>query len=190
MQMPGTLSSRILPEEELNRILIQPDLSTHIGLRDRAMLELLGGAGLKVQELQPLCVKNIDLQISIVILFEKSARQDRDGAYIRKIPFGTRTRTALLEYLFDVREQITDPDALLFPGREGGMLSRQAVWKVVKKYAQMAGIDHPVSPEDLRASLAVKLLRQGADPEVVQDLLGIGVAAMKKYLNSNQENNK
>lgn len=182
MQNKENSSLRILSEDELNRMIALPDRKTHIGLRDRAMLELLVGAGLKVQELLSLCPGDINLQISCIILPKDCDQQDRPGKSIRMIPFGMRTRTAILEYLYDIRAQIAGPDALLFSGRGGRMLTRQAVWKVVKKYAVLSGIDHPVSPEDLRASFAVLLLEQGADPAAVQDLLGISTAAMKKYI--------
>ena len=102
---------RILTEEELVRILECPDTNTRAGLRDRAILELLGGAGLKVQELAELRLENVDLQISCILL---------SGQPHRMIPFGKRTRESLLCYIYDMRSQVDGPSALLFPGR-GGM---------------------------------------------------------------------
>ena len=162
-----------LTEQELGRILAAPDCSTPAGLRDRAILELLGGAGLKVQDLLPLRVENLDLQISCVFLPQIPERV---------IPFGKRTRDSLMEYLLEMRKEIEDPSCLLFPGKGGKMLTRQAVWKIVKKYAQAAGVGEWVSPEDLRTSLALSLLRRGTDVHSVQSILGIKNAAMKKYL--------
>lgn len=164
---------RILTEEELVRILECPDTNTRAGLRDRAILELLGGAGLKVQELAELRLENVDLQISCILL---------SGQPNRMIPFGKRTRESLLCYIYDMRGQMDGPSALLFPGRGGKKLTRQAVWKIVKKYAQASGAGDWVSPEDLRTSLAVSLLRRGGDPSGVQAILGIQDAAMNKYL--------
>ena len=164
---------RLLTEEQLERILQAPDPETHAGLRDRAVLEILGGAGLKVQELIPLRIENIDLQISCILLGEQKGRM---------IPFGKRTRECLLKYLYDIRGEVEGPSSLLFPGRGGKMLTRQAVWKIVRKYAAAAEICHPVSPEDLRTSMAVSLLRRGADSSGVQAILGINTASMNKYL--------
>ena len=98
------------------------------------------------------------------------------------IPFGKRTRESLLCYIYDMRGQMDGPSALLFPGRGGKKLTRQAVWKIVKKYAQASGAGDWVSPEDLRTALAVSLLRRGGDPSGVQAILGIQDAAMNKYM--------
>ena len=163
----------ILTEQELLRILDAPDDQTRAGLRDKAILELLGGAGLKIRELLPLRLENLDLQISCVLLSDDPERM---------IPFGRRTRECLLKYLYIVRKEVEGPCSLLFSGKDGKMLTRQAIWKIVKKYSLAAGVGDWVSPEDLRTSLAVSLLRRGADPSSVQAILGIQAAAMKKYL--------
>ena len=165
-------SEMILTKEERLRILDAPDRHSHAGIRDRAILELLGGAGLKVRELAALRIENIDLQISCILL---------PGGAQRMIPFGSRTRESLMNYLYDVRGEVEGPGSLLFPGRGGEQLTRQAVWKIVRKYALSAGIGRGVSPEDLRTSLAVSLLRGGTDPAAVQSLLGIRRASMQKY---------
>ena len=172
---------RALTREELDRILNAPDPQTRAGIRDRAILELLGGAGLKVQELVPLRVENIDLQISCVLLPENPESIGSCASPERMVPFGKKTRESLMKYLYDVRREIESPSDLLFPGRSGKMITRQAVWKLVKKHALAAGIRQPVSPEDLRTALAVSLLQKGADPSTVQSLLGIRSAAMHKY---------
>lgn len=166
-------SGRILTAEEMERILQAPDSGTRTGLRDRAILALLGGAGLKVQELVLLRQENIDLQISCVLF---------PGNPVRMIPFGISVRECLMQYLYEVRKEMEGPSSLLFPGRGGKILTRQAVWKIVKKYAEAAGIETAVSPEDLRTSLAVSLLQRGAHPSAVQSLLGIRSASMNKYL--------
>lgn len=168
---------RLLSEEEIERMLGLPDLDTVAGLRDRAVLELLCGTGLKVRELTGLRLENLDLQISCLLLSEGTG-----GEGVRMVPFGKRTRTILLRYVYAVRRDSEGPSSLVFPGRDKKELSRQAVWKTVRKYAAAAGIGHPVSPEDLRASLAVSLLRAGADPAGVRQMLGIREAALKRYL--------
>ena len=166
-------SPKILTEEEVLRILEAPDRQSRTGLRDRAILELFGGAGLKVGELLPLRLENLDLQISCVLLPDQQ---------MRMIPFGRRTREVLLKYLYAVRSEVEGPSSLLFPGKDGRMLTRQAIWKIVKKYSLAAGAGDWVSPEDLRTSLAVSLLRRGADPSSVQAILGVQDGAMNKYL--------
>ena len=179
MQTRKTTAARILKQSEIEEILSRPDQKTQSGIRDLAILELLAGAGLKVQEVLALRPEDLDLQISCVLLTRDGAQDDEK---VRMVPFGKRTRKALFNYLYLIRGSLTGPDDLLFPGRDGKMLSRQAVWKIVKKYAAAAGIQSPVSPEDLRTALAVSLLNQGLEPEGVQEILGIRAAAMRKYL--------
>lgn len=171
-KIPGETPA-VLTGEEMLRILDAPDPDTQSGLRDRAILELLGGVGLKVRELVTLRIENIDLQISCVLLPDRPDQM---------VPFGSRTRELLMRYLYRIREEVKGPTSLLFPGRGGGMLTRQAVWKIVKKYADAAGVGSSVSPEDLRTGLAVSLLQRGVEPASVQSLLGICGPAMKKYL--------
>ena len=112
-KIPGEAPS-ILTGEEVLRILDAPDLHTNAGLRDRAILELLGGVGLKVRELVTLRLENIDLQISCVIL---------PGRPDRMIPFGSRTRECLLRYLYEIvprkRRQYAHPS--------GGMEDREEI---------------------------------------------------------------
>lgn len=174
-------AQRILTPQELKRILEAPDPESAGGRRDRAVLELLGGAGLKVQQLLPLRLADLDLQVSCILL------PDDGCGGVRAVPFKAGTRAALLSYILDIRDRIQGPEALLFPARDQGPLTRQAVWKIVRKYAAAAGIGHPVSPEDLRASLAVSLLMQGADPSGVRQMLGIGAPAMRRYRRILQE---
>lgn len=168
---------RILPEEVVGRMLAAPDPGTPEGRRDRALLCLLSDAGLKAQEVSCLRREDLDLRISCV-----QVRSGKEGEEARLVPFGDSTRKALLSYLQDCSAQPAGPGPLLFPGRGGGPLTRQAVWKKVRKYGEAAGAGRPVSPEDLRAFFAVSLLARGADPEGVRQMLGIRQAAMKRYL--------
>jgi len=161
---------RVLSLEEISAILNDPDPSDWQGARDKALLELLYGSGLKTSQVISLQVRDIDLQVSCVIM-------PGEGEHERIVPFGDRARKALLRYISMMRNRFSGPDQILFISREGQALSRQSIWKIVKKHAENAGIRKNVSPGLLRSSLAVHLLEYGADPESVRDILGHGSAA-------------
>ncbi len=168
-------TARVLSLEEISAILSAPDCSDWMGLRDKALLELLYGSGMKVSEIISLKVKNVDLQVSCVIM--EGRRQEE-----RMIPFGDRARKALLRYLSIMRGRFSGPEQILFINREGDALSRQSIWKMVRQYAKTAGVRGSVSPELLRTSLAVHLLEYGADLESVKDILGHSTkAATRRY---------
>lgn len=166
-------SVRVLSLEEISDILNIPDQSDWPGIRDKALLELLYGSGLKTSQIISLRVKDIDLQVSCIIM------EDAGGGE-RIVPFGDRARKALLRYLSAMRSRFSGPDQILFVSREGEALTRQSIWKIVRKYARAAGIGKNVSPALLRSSLAAHLLEYGADPESVQDILGHKAAASTK----------
>lgn len=170
-------TERLLIQEQIGSIPDLPDPGTPAGRRDRALLSLLCDAGLKTQELLALRLENLDLQIGCVLL-----PGQKPGEEIRMIPFGQRTRSALLAYLYDIRSRAEGPSTRLFTGRNNAMLSRQAVWKLVRKYGKAAGAGDSLSPEDLRASFAVSVLCRGAEPASVSRMLGIGAPAVKKYV--------
>ena len=113
-------TARVLSLEEISAILSAPDCSDWMGLRDKALLELLYGSGMKVSEIISLKVKNVDLQVSCVIM--EGRRQEE-----RMIPFGDRARKALLRYLSIMRGRFSGPEQILFINREGDALSRQSI---------------------------------------------------------------
>ena len=154
---------RVLTLEELSRLFAAPDPRKWIGIRDRAMLELMYAAGLRAGEIPDLRISQVDLQISCVI------RLSDEGE--RLVPFGERARKALLNYRKASRKILQDGQGFLFVSRGGSSLTRQSVWKTVRKYGRLAGIEGPVSPGDLRSSLAVHLLENGADPDSVREIL-------------------
>ena len=170
-------TEQLLTQEEIRRILDLPDAGTCAGRRDRVLLSLLCDAGLKTQELLDLRLENLDLQISCVLL-----PGQKSGEKVRMVPFGERTRSALVDYLYDIRGRAEGPLTRVFTGRNNGVLSRQAVWKLVRKYGKAAGLGENLSPENLRASFAVGLLLKGAEPASVSRMLGIGNAAVKKFV--------
>ncbi len=188
-----------LTGEEMERLLEQPDTSTARGIRDRAVLELLCGAGLKTGELLALQIRDVDLQAGCITVHRTGSRTsaasrrdpkagsrargadaDREmpeGARI--VPVSRRTRAALLTYQRKVRSHYADAgedgpadEALLFTGENGKVLSRQAVWQMVRRCGAQAGIDKKLSPAMLRRSFARDLQERGADPQTVQELLG------------------
>ena len=166
---------RVLSLEEISAILGDPDPSDWPGARDKALLELLYGSGLKTSQILSLRVKDIDLQVSCVIM-------PGPGGQERIVPFGDRARKALLRYISMMRNRFTGPDQILFISRDGEALSRQSIWKIVKKHAENAGIRKNVSPGLLRSSLAVHLLEYGADPESVRDIMGhTSAASTRRY---------
>ena len=155
---------RVLTLEELSRLFAAPDPRKWIGIRHRALLlELMYAAGLRAGEIPDLRISQVDLQISCVI------RAAEEGE--RLVPFGERARKALLNYRKASRKILRDGQGYLFVSRGGSPLTRQSVWKTVRKYGRLAGIEGPVSPGDLRSSLAVHLLENGADPDSVMEIL-------------------
>ncbi|APE31197.1 site-specific tyrosine recombinase XerD [Halomonas aestuarii] len=156
-----------LEEDEVERLLAAPDLATDLGVRDRAMLEVLYGAGLRVSELVGLTTDAVNLRQGVVRVRGKG---DKD----RLVPLGEEAVAWLERYLRSARgalmADITRP--ALFPGRDDRCLTRQAFWYRIKAHARVAGIDRPLSPHTLRHAFATHLLNHGANLRVVQLLLG------------------
>ncbi|WP_147821444.1 site-specific tyrosine recombinase XerD [Salidesulfovibrio onnuriiensis] len=161
--------SRKLPEfltrEEISRMLALPDPETLLGLRDRAMLELLYAAGLRVSELIDLRVLDYDAQVGLLKVFGKGAKE-------RLVPVHYTAQEVLNMYVQDVRPRFRPAEDFMFLNRSGKGLTRQGVWKLIKKYAQQAGIKRSISPHTFRHSFATHLLEGGADLRTVQLLLG------------------
>ena len=162
MRLPGTLS-----EAQVEALLFAPDVDGPLGLRDRAMLELLYASGLRVSELVELKSVHVSLSDAVLRIMGKGSKE-------RLVPFGAEAGAWLQRYLDCGRSQILGgqvTDALFVTAR-GGPMTRQMFWKLVKKYAVMAGITQALSPHTLRHAFATHLLNHGADLRVVQMLLG------------------
>lgn len=155
----------VLSREEMEKLLALPDMDDKSGRRDRCMLELLYAAGLRVSELRNLSVADLDLQRGLVRVFGKGAKE-------RLVPLHDMIQELLADYLRAWRPQFSPSGNQLFANRSGRALSRQYVWKMVKKYAILAGIRRPISPHTFRHSFATHLLEGGADLRAVQLLLG------------------
>ena len=158
---------KMLSEAQVEALLAAPDVATPLGLRDRAMLELLYASGLRVSEL--VTVKTVQVGLA-----EGALRVTGKGSKERLVPFGEEAHGWITRYLAESRSSILDgqvSDALFVTAR-GGAMTRQMFWKLVKRHALAAGIDAPLSPHTLRHAFATHLLNHGADLRAVQMLLG------------------
>lgn len=163
----GRLLPKDLSEGEVEALLAAPDVETPLGLRDRAMLELLYACGLRVSELVGLCLPQLNLRQGVVRLHGKGNKE-------RLVPMGEEALVWLERYLRHSRPVLlglVSSDAM-FPGNGGEAMTRQAFWYRVRLAAKQAGIVKSVSPHTLRHAFATHLLNHGADLRVVQLLLG------------------
>lgn len=162
LRVPKTLS-----EAQVEALLAAPDVDKPLGLRDRAMLELLYACGLRVSEL-------VTLKTIQVGLAEGCLRVTGKGSKERLVPFGDEAHGWLTRYLADARAAILGGQSsqALFVTARGGAMTRQMFWKLIKAHASRAGIDAPLSPHTLRHAFATHLLNHGADLRAVQMLLG------------------
>jgi integrase/recombinase XerD len=157
--------------EETERLITQPS-DDLLGLRDRAILETLYGAGLRISELVALDVDDVDLDDRSVHV------RSGKGAKGRRVPIGRAAALALKTYVTQSRPVLTSRGTArsirgaLFLNSRGGRLSRQGCWKILKSHARSAGLEPRVSPHTLRHSFATHMLDAGADIRVVQELLG------------------
>ena len=162
------LLPKALAESEIEALLAAPDVDTPLGLRDRAMVELMYACGLRVSELVDLPSTAVNLRQGVLRVMGKGARE-------RLVPLGEEAQHWLEQYLAQSRPQLAGPRAVapLFVGPGGEAPSRQQFWHLVKRYAIAAGIDpRKISPHGLRHSFATHLLNHGADLRALQMLLG------------------
>jgi integrase/recombinase XerD len=175
-RLPRTLP-RPISVDDVARIVGAPDSGTPAGLRDRAMLETLYGAGLRVSELVGLDVDDLDLEEGSLRVFGKGGKE-------RDVPLGRYARDAVSAYLRRGRPALTTAHSrgALFLNQRGGRLTRQGCSRVLAAQAKRAGIAKRVTPHTLRHSFATHLLEGGADVRVVQELLGhASVATTQVY---------
>ena len=157
----------VLAVEDVTRLIEAGDPDHSLYWRDRAILEVLYGAGLRVSELTALKTVDLDLDEGVCLVFGKGAKE-------RMVPIGGEARQAVEKYLRVTRPELDRGEGLghLFLSHRGGPLSRMTVWTVVRKHRERAGIPMKVSPHTLRHSFATHLLEGGADLAAVQELLG------------------
>ena len=161
-KLPNTLSG-----EDIAKLIAQPDPNTPLGMRDRAMLELLYAAGLRVSELIGVLMQQINFDGNFLTVKGK-------GAKVRAVPFGQFAREKLFAYTTDARPRLLKgrPSVYVFTTRSGKPLTRQGFWKLIRAHALAAGIEKRVTPHTLRHCFATHLLEGGADLRSVQVMLG------------------
>lgn len=180
-KLPSVLSS-----VEVENLLQQPDPLQPLGIRDRAMLELLYATGLRVSELIHLSLNDVNLEVGYV-------RTKGKGSKERIVPIGGAARRALQGYLKGPRSLMArkSTKATLFLGRGGRGITRQGFWKILRKHAQAAGIYKRTTPHMLRHSFATHLLERGADLRSVQSMLGhVDIATTQIYTHVSREHLK
>ena len=165
-KLPRSLP-KSLSEDEVEALLAAPDVYDAIGLRDRAMLELLYASGLRVSEL-------VSLKVTEASLAEGVVRVTGKGSKTRLVPMGEVAVDWITRYLKEARPAILEKrlSDSMFVTQRGSAMTRQAFWYLIKRYALLAGIHKPMSPHVLRHAFATHLLNHGADLRVVQMLLG------------------
>ena len=157
-----------LSEAEVEALLMAPDTASALGLRDRAMLELLYATGLRVSELVTLLFDQVNLRHGVVCVLGKGSKE-------RLVPLGEEAVSTIELYLAEARPALLagrGPSNALFVTRRGGPMTRVAFWQLIRRHALRAGIAAHLSPHTLRHAFATHLLNHGADLRAVQMLLG------------------
>lgn len=156
-----------LSEADVEALLAAPETEDPLGLRDRAMLEVLYACGLRVSELVGLTLEQLNLRQGVVRVFGKGSKE-------RLVPLGEEAIVWLERYLRNARDDLLGgrPSDVLFPSLRGEQMTRQTFWYRIKYHAKVAGIGKSLSPHTLRHAFATHLLNHGADLRVVQMLLG------------------
>ncbi len=157
---------QVLSSEEIELLLSRPDITEAKGCRDKAMLELLYATGIRVSELISMNIKDVNLRSGVLYC--------RGNKGVRLIPMYPSAVVAVSDYIYRMRGLITGPDSgnALFVNLNGGRLTRQGFWKIVKGYAEEAGIKKEITPHTLRHSFALHLLENGASVKDIQTMMG------------------
>jgi len=159
---------RYLTSAQVDALLEAPDVATPLGVRDRAILEVMYATGLRVSELIGLRPADVELEMGILTCFGKGRKE-------RLVPLGRAAREWVERYLTDVRGapgRRRPPAPELFLSQRGGRLSRMGLWGIVRRHAVTAGVERTLTPHVLRHSFATHLLERGADLRALQAMLG------------------
>jgi integrase/recombinase XerD len=161
-----TALPRYLASAQVDALLAAPDVRTPLGVRDRAILEVLYATGLRASELVGLAPEDLDLSLGLLKCFGKGRKE-------RLVPLGSAARQWVRRYM-DVREGLARrrPVRTLFLNHRGGPLSRMGLWQIVRRHAVAAGLERVLTPHVLRHSFATHLLERGADLRALQAMLG------------------
>ena len=167
MPQLGRPLPKSLSEADVEALLAAPDLDDPIGLRDRAMLEVLYACGLRVSELVGLTLEQVNLRQGVLRVFGKGSKE-------RLVPMGEEAIGWVERYCREARPALLAgrPADVLFPSLRGEQMTRQTFWHRIKHQARVAGVAKSLSPHTLRHAFATHLLNHGADLRVVQMLLG------------------
>ncbi len=175
----------VLTNEEIDRLLAQPDTDELKGCRDKAMLELLYATGMRVSEMIDLKISDVDMDIGYI--------NCNRGAKLRVIPIYSIAKKAVKDYIDGARAYMVkgSGEDTLFVNCSGSKMTRQGFWKIIKQYAVEANISKDITPHTLRHSFATHLLENGADLKSIQEMLGhtdisstqIYAQVVKKHLN-------
>lgn len=173
---------KVLSEAEVEALLAAPDVAKPLGLRDRAMFELLYATGLRVSELVGLTLPQLRLDAGFLIAFGKGSKE-------RVVPVGDQAEDWVKRYLRDVRPELSRGRHLhVFVNKSGDSMSRVGFWMIIKKYGLKAGLRAEISPHILRHSFATHLLEHGADLRAVQTMLGHSdIATTQIYTHIHQQ---
>jgi integrase/recombinase XerD len=156
----------VISAAQVEALLAAPDVETALGLRDRAMLEVLYATGLRISELISLQLTSINQRQGVVRVTGKGGKE-------RLVPMGETSLLWLRRYLQEARDELLgEAGSVLFPSRRGQQMTRQTFWHAIKRYALIAGIPTTVSPHTLRHAFATHLVDNGADLRAVQMMLG------------------
>jgi integrase/recombinase XerD len=173
-KMPETLTI-----EEINLLLGQPFKDNPKEIRDKAMLELLYATGMRVSELISLELKDVNLVMNYIVC--------RDATKERVIPIEVAAKLAIEKYIKESRGMLCHGNDYLFTNLKGGQMTRQGFWKIIKHYAERAGIQKDITPHMIRHSFAVHLVANGADLKAVQEMLGHSdISTTQIYLKGRQ----
>ncbi len=177
-KIPDTLSLN-----EVEALLAQPDIRDRQGIRDKAILETLYATGMRVSEAVNLKVDNVNLDIGFLRCIGKGNKE-------RIIPIGAKAIASIKRYLAISRPQLLKKNTseFLFLSRFGRKLSRQSIWKIIKRYAKSAKVKKSIKPHTLRHSFATHLLERGADLRSVQEMLGhANISTTQIYTHINKD---
>ena len=169
-------SPDILTRTQIRKLFDVIDIRTPIGQRDAAIVHLMYATGIKVSEVIGIRLDDLDMQVGSVEI--RNAKKERI------IPFDKETRDILISYLQEGRRHIiTSPsENLLFVNYRGESVSRQGIWKLIKKYSDAAELDIDITPENLRQSFAAHMIERGADIDAVHFMMGhVSASSMKRY---------
>lgn len=158
----------VMTDEEVEALLIQPNLMTAKGKRDKAMLEVLYATGMRVSELIALNIHDINLDVGYIITGQNTKKE-------RFIPLYQLAIKAISDYIEFARPSLLKeqtPSSALFLNASGQAMSRQGFWKIIKAYTKSAKIEKDITPITLRHSFATHLLKNGADLKTIKDMLG------------------